>query len=777
MKRRNDNHSHGVLDEKLVKNWERKLDDLSKVIKEKGINVVITSRHYILEETKQLFRSLPLFKKENIQLLSSKDLTNEEKMQILEAHLKAEKRKVERNEMFLCVMSHESVLENVLFGANQFLFGFPECVNLFARQDDLFEKGPDFFSHPKNFVKSCIHQIYEDEDKFLALIVMWANEGQILKKSELDESNLSHRVTRIAKQFKFKLKGKLIKQLRKSLDYHADGLLHFSKETGIYSFSHNVICDMVGLVIAEENSDEVLEFCTRGFLLSYVSTESTDDDEFKFCVDEYLFENLAGRFIELMIDEKSVEGLLECGASVLSLNRGGKMQSTVKPKFGFDFNVVKHEAFQNEQFVDVFLNALVKRGNLEVVFATEIMEMSGFILRYGIKIDKQKYFLLSYLVFIGAETFAKRVLAENLLDRTELSNEEKALEYIMALLFAVHRQMLSLVKILLKQNAIVTEEALYIAAHKGDMSILKLLLEMPNRRKLQNFEILNGNNALIVAAKKGFTDAVRCFINCGYDLTPRNNDGLSALDKAVAFGREDVCELLVKAGAPLNTPTRKFKRTPIHTAVDKGLFSATKCLLEKGAKVKTKDHKGFYPIHTAALNRHFDIVRLLLEHDPGQASLLTKTYGQKSVLKGRTVFHVAIDRKDYELLSVLLSTHASPDVTDWYGRTVFLEAIFVGDAKFISMLKDVSDMTIPDKNGFTPLHVAVYKGYVSLVQIICSKPLVNVNAKDKYGKTPLHLSAMKGFSEIFLALVDSYKADWRMTTNRGGHNFTSCCSK
>ena len=255
----------GVLDENLVKKWERKLDDMSKMIKEKDINVVITSRHYILEETKQLFRSLPLFKKENTQVLSSNELTHEEKLQILEAHLRAEKRQVDQNYMTLCVMRHALIIGKIIFGTNEFLFGFPECVNLFARQDDLFEKGPDFFSQPNSFVKNCIKQLYEDEEKFLALIVMWANEGHILKKSELDESNLSHRLSKIAKKFKFKMKGKLIKKLRKSLDNHVGGLLHFSKESGAYSFGHNVICDMVGLVIAEENLTKYLNFVPVSF--------------------------------------------------------------------------------------------------------------------------------------------------------------------------------------------------------------------------------------------------------------------------------------------------------------------------------------------------------------------------------------------------------------------------------------------------------------------------------------------------------------------------------
>ena len=469
-----------------------------------------------------------------------------------------------------------------------------------------------------------------------------------------------------------------------------------------------------------------------------------------------------------MLDEKSIAGLLDCSFSIVSLNRGGKMKSNVKPSFSFDFSIVKHESFQNEHFVDVFLNALVKRGNVESVFDTEIMEVSGFFLRYGLKINQQKYFLLSYSVFIGAEMFAKRVTDQNLLDQTELSNEQKAMEYTMALFFAVHHQMLSLVESLLQRDVIVTDEVLYIAAHKSDMDILKLLLGKNQcKRELQNVETLNGNNALIVAAKKGFTDAVRCFIACNYNLTARNKDGFAALDKAIAFDHEDVCELLVNAGVPLNISTRKFKRCPIHTAVDRGLILATKCLIANGCSLMTKDHKGFYPIHTAALNRHFTIVRYLLEHDPYQANLLTNTYGTKSVLKGKSVFHIALYKKDTELLEVLLSTKANPNVTDWFGRTVFLEAILKGDLEFINLLKDIADMTIPDKNGFTPLHIAVYNGSASLVHTICSNPTVNVNAKDKYGKTPLHLSAIKGSSEIFRALLLKYNADLRMETKRG----------
>ena len=728
----------GVLDENLVKEWERKLNDLSRIGKEKGISIILTSRHYILEETKQIVRTLPLFKKENIHILSSKDLTEEEKMQILKSHIKANRRKTDQTVLSLCILRHSQILESILFETDGFMFGFPQCVNLFTKQDALFERGSEFFGNPNRFFKTCIQELYRDQEKFLALVVLWANERQSLQKSELDESHLSHHVKKVAKKFQFKLKGKLIKKLRKSLDHHVGGLLHFSKEVGVYTFSHNVISDMVGLVIAEENPDEVLEFCTREFLLMYITTSSTED-EFMFCIDEYLFENLTKRFVNIMIDNSSVDGLLECGTSFLELHRGGKMRNVVVPTFKYDFSVIKHDCFRNQRFVDCFLAFLTNNRHLETLFGQKLMVMSGFFLKYGIHIDQQNYFLLSYAVYLKADVLAERIIVNNLLNKTELSEKEISIEYTLALLFAVHHQLHDAVKLLVETQASVSEEAIYIAAHRTDLDILKLLLGVKDRNSLKNMKIR---------------------------LDVRNNDGMSALDKAVAFKHESVCELLANAGASINIKTKKFKRTPLHTAADLGLQTAIKSLLTKGALVRMKDHKGFFPIHSAALNGHIDVVKLLIEHNPEQAGFRTKTYGEKSVLKGKTIFHIALYKKDYTLLEALLATKANPNVTDLYGRTPLFEAVSSGDAKAIQLLICVAELNNHDKNGLTPLHVAVYNGYLEVVKLLCLNPSVNVNAQDKYGKTPLHLAALTGRYEIFLHLI-SHQADWRMITNRG----------
>ena len=178
------------------------------------------------------------------------------------------------------------------------------------------------------------------------------------------------------------------------------------------------------------------------------------------------------------------------------------------------------------------------------------------------------------------------------------------MEYVMTLLFAVHYQWSDTVELLLRHGTKVPEEAIYIAVHRPNTNILRLLLKTAGRINIDSMKIINKNNALIVAAKKGFHEAVRCLIDIGYDVTLRNERQLSALDRAVTYNHENICEMLLHAGAPSEIRASKFKRTPLHTAVDIGSEKITKMLLEHGASVITRDHKGFYPIHTAVFRNH-----------------------------------------------------------------------------------------------------------------------------------------------------------------------------
>ena len=754
----------GVFEEALFRKWKRRLIDLSKVIR-KGLTVIIASRHYILEESNHLLQSVPLFRKENIKLLSSNVLTENEKLKILKSHLGAESRKMETEKIQDCARKHSEFQFN-MNDPSRFVFGFPQSVSLFAKEDAIFEIGPDFFSKPYAFFKLCIEELFESEEKMLSLVVMWASEKKAVTKCELEKAVISDPISLLTEGFHFSDIRSQMRCLMKSLDHHVGGLLHFCKTTGVYTFSHHVIDDMVGLVLAQRNTEQIIQFCSRNFLMTYATT-NPDANDYQFCVDEYMYKNLALRFANIMCENISYDGILECGSTLVQLNEGGRLSSMIVPYYHIDFSVLKHESFRNENFVNTFLDILVEHGHLDKILAREVMTFSGFLLHYGIEVKDQSFLLLSCSIYFKAKTFANAIIARDLLQHITLEVKIREMEYYMALIFAVHHEFEDTISLLLKRNAKIPEEALYIAVHTANEINIRQLMGRHEMVCLDKLSIKNGNNALTIAAKKGLFHSVRCLLENGYNVSLRNKAGMTALEKAIVHDRDCVCELLINAGASLEMRSRKFKRTPFHTAVDTGHVQIAKMLLERGARLNVKDHKGFHPIHTAGLRNQIEIVKIILKHDPSQANVKAKSYGKKSAMKGMTIVHIAVMKKNYDLLDTVLKLGGDPNLCDWYGRTAFYTAACLGDTRLIQMMECAADAAIPDKNGFTALHEAVFRMDLQMVKcLLTCRSNVNVNAVDKYGKSPLHIAAEKGYDEIFFQLVNS-RADWRMITKRG----------
>ena len=278
-----------MFDKVLFDYWRRKLYDLLRAANMYGIYVILTSRHYILEESRILITTLPPFhQKENIILLSSNILTEFEKVQILQSHLKANERRVNRDSVMNCIFNHAD-FQNTLFEKHIFKFGFPQCAALYSRRDDLFnDRGENFFKNPNAFFKQCIEQLSEHEQNFLALILLWVIPKQELHRSKINDYFMSEEIKLISKELHFEMNGDLVRILEKSLESHIGGLLHFSNETGIFTFSHSVVSDMIGLVTAKQKTEFVVKHGAIKFLFNFVAFEE-DEDEYEFHVPAYLY--------------------------------------------------------------------------------------------------------------------------------------------------------------------------------------------------------------------------------------------------------------------------------------------------------------------------------------------------------------------------------------------------------------------------------------------------------------------------------------------------------
>jgi ankyrin repeat protein len=90
-------------------------------------------------------------------------------------------------------------------------------------------------------------------------------------------------------------------------------------------------------------------------------------------------------------------------------------------------------------------------------------------------------------------------------------------------------------------------------------------------------------------------------------------DGFQALGLASYFGHFDVAEYLIKAGAPINSPSRNdLKAAPIQSAASARQAKIVGLLLKHKADPNIREQGGYTPLHAAAQNGDQEVIRTLL---------------------------------------------------------------------------------------------------------------------------------------------------------------------
>jgi uncharacterized protein len=90
-------------------------------------------------------------------------------------------------------------------------------------------------------------------------------------------------------------------------------------------------------------------------------------------------------------------------------------------------------------------------------------------------------------------------------------------------------------------------------------------------------------------------------------------DGFQALGLACYFGHYDVAEYLIKAGAPVNSPSKNdLKAAPIQSAASAGHAKIVDLLLKHKADPNVREQGGYTPLHAAAQNGDLETIRILI---------------------------------------------------------------------------------------------------------------------------------------------------------------------
>lgn len=111
-------------------------------------------------------------------------------------------------------------------------------------------------------------------------------------------------------------------------------------------------------------------------------------------------------------------------------------------------------------------------------------------------------------------------------------------------------------------------------------------------------------------------DEVERLIDKGADVNNRDYAEFTPLIDAVFKENNDLVEVLIKAGANVNSVVEDAdKLTALHAAVERGISKTVRILIEAGADVDQVDDNGSTPLYKAALRGSIEKVNLLINAD------------------------------------------------------------------------------------------------------------------------------------------------------------------
>ena len=117
---------------------------------------------------------------------------------------------------------------------------------------------------------------------------------------------------------------------------------------------------------------------------------------------------------------------------------------------------------------------------------------------------------------------------------------------------------------------------------------------------------------LRLTANEGLVETVRALVEAGAEVNHADNEGLTALHGAAAYGHVEVTKALLEAGAEVNRADNEGY-TALHRAAENCHVEVIKVLLEAGAEVDHANNEGVTALFGAAEGGHVEVIKVLLE--------------------------------------------------------------------------------------------------------------------------------------------------------------------
>lgn len=298
------------------------------------------------------------------------------------------------------------------------------------------------------------------------------------------------------------------------------------------------------------------------------------------------------------------------------------------------------------------------------------------------------------------------------------------------------------------------------ANNKDSMIPLALAVELEYvdgvRLLIQNKAILHikpdffTNAPLLIAVKKANLVIIQLLLDAGAKIHISCGQGYPLLHHAVLTGSLETVELLVKRGANVNNAS--IRRSPLHTAAQKGDEKIAIFLLANGANINAIDNEGVTPLNEAISYKHGGLAKIFIEK---------KADVNAARRDGATPLHAAAQLNLPDIAVLLIAQHAVIDPRSETGITPLMLAAGNKNHDTAQLLieKGANVNAACTDDGATPLDYAVGAGDLPMVSLLLAKG-AKVDAVDSQKNTALHQAAMQNFAKIAeILLVHHAKVD------------------
>ena len=253
--------------------------------------------------------------------------------------------------------------------------------------------------------------------------------------------------------------------------------------------------------------------------------------------------------------------------------------------------------------------------------------------------------------------------------------------------------------------------------------------------------------------------------------TPEHPPRVSPLYYVVALGYLRLSRRLILK-RPQDLHVRDDKScTPLHIAVLAGLVDVSQLLIEHTVDFNIRDVEGRNLLHMVAFKGHFTVARALLEYDgPVRAQINARDK------KGRTALHIASHYHHSSIVELLPKFGADVDAQDDDNMTPLLLAfhfpstVMRNDPKISDtprlLLENGASVRGQNKNGQTPLHLAVERRLLGVVELLL-KLGADVDAQDNEDMAPLHVASETDDSGTIAQLLVEYGASIHLRDKNG----------